>query len=302
LLLVLVSLSAAPSFAQENERYFPETGHWVVNDFLRAYQNARDPLLVYGYPITEAFRDAKTGLILQYFEKARFELHPEAGDDRRVQLTPLGELLYLPGTPVPQLMDTSTCQTFPQVEFSTCHNFLDFFNRNGGIQQFGYPVSNLELLHGRFVQYFQAARLEYWPERPYGQRVVVSNFGRQYFEKVGENSLRLQSNNAIQSILDLQVFAFPAKSVAALQDEQNITVIVIDQTYHPVAGVKVTLTVQLPSGREIKLAPENLTDEQGIVSVNFPLLTHIPGLAYVSVDAAYSDLRGKTTTAFRLWW
>jgi hypothetical protein len=60
--------------------YFPETGHTLRGGF-RAYWQAQGGLPSFGYPITEEFQektttDGKTYLV-QYFERVRFEWHPE---------------------------------------------------------------------------------------------------------------------------------------------------------------------------------------------------------------------------------
>ena len=82
-----------PVFQMEGERYFEETGHRVTGEFLEFYRQVDNPLLVYGYPITDAYQDPTTRIIVQYFQKARFELHPESPQGLRVQLSPLGEYM-----------------------------------------------------------------------------------------------------------------------------------------------------------------------------------------------------------------
>ncbi|CAA9559866.1 MAG: Chitinase, partial [uncultured Thermomicrobiales bacterium] len=63
-----------------NRIYFPETGHTLQGAFLR-YWNAGGGLDQFGYPISEEFaeRSPVDGKIytVQYFERNRFELHPE---------------------------------------------------------------------------------------------------------------------------------------------------------------------------------------------------------------------------------
>jgi hypothetical protein len=54
-----------------DQLYVPETKHWIRGDFLRFYQNASDPLLLFGYPITDEFVDPETGLQTQYFQRAQ---------------------------------------------------------------------------------------------------------------------------------------------------------------------------------------------------------------------------------------
>src|ERR687887_1601928 len=71
-------------------QYFPETGHYIKGDFLHFYKSVADPKLLFGYPITEQMtsRDGKT---VQYFQRARFELHTDLSENQRIQLTSLGQ-------------------------------------------------------------------------------------------------------------------------------------------------------------------------------------------------------------------
>jgi len=57
--------------------YFPQTGHSISHGFLRYWQQFGG-LPIFGYPITEEYTDPQTGLVTQYFERARFEWHPGA--------------------------------------------------------------------------------------------------------------------------------------------------------------------------------------------------------------------------------
>ena len=84
--------------------YFSTTGHNLSGKFLSYWQQSGG-LAIYGYPLSEPFMEAsksdgKTYLV-QYFERNRFELHPElAGTRFEVQLGLLGsELLDMQGGP-----------------------------------------------------------------------------------------------------------------------------------------------------------------------------------------------------------
>ena len=78
----------------ESSAYFKETGHNLSDAFLSVWQ-ARGGLRVFGYPISEAFQEASPtdGVVreVQYFERARFEYHPDAPRGSRVQLGLLGK-------------------------------------------------------------------------------------------------------------------------------------------------------------------------------------------------------------------
>jgi hypothetical protein len=77
---------------QSGCRLFAETGHSLCPPF-RAYWERSGGLTVFGFPISEPAPEQVEGgqtLMVQYFERARFEEHPELPAARRVQLSRLG--------------------------------------------------------------------------------------------------------------------------------------------------------------------------------------------------------------------
>ena len=152
--------------------YFEETGHNVGYAFRRFFE-VHGGVDTFGYPRTEELTEG--GRTVQYFQRARLEYHPEhAGTEREVQLAPLGALvtqsrqLYPTGEPFESGPDR---RFFPETGHGVHFAFLKFFEAHGGVAVFGYPISGerYEADHyqsGRIrtVQYFQRARLEYYPE------------------------------------------------------------------------------------------------------------------------------------------
>src|SRR5436309_9182857 len=95
LLLDVTIAAALPVQSVEDSQYFPQTGQTLSGNFLQ-YWRANGGLPVYGYPITDAKPevDPETGLtfLTQWFERNRFELHPEnAGTKYEVLLGLLGK-------------------------------------------------------------------------------------------------------------------------------------------------------------------------------------------------------------------
>ncbi|MDQ6694898.1 MAG: DUF5107 domain-containing protein [Chloroflexota bacterium] len=69
-------------------RYFPETKHSLSGVFLQYWQRTGG-LALFGYPLSEAENEG--GYTVQYFQRNRFELHPDlAGTPYEVQLGLLG--------------------------------------------------------------------------------------------------------------------------------------------------------------------------------------------------------------------
>ena len=304
LLILSASLLPAASNAQVIDRlYVPQTGHWIMNDFLAKYQSVPNPEEIFGYPITEAFINQTTGHLIQYFERALFELHPEKAPELPVENKRLGDFLYQKGEVVPIPMKSLGCQYFPETNHQVCYAFLEFFKNHGGIAQFGYPISEIEIQDGRYVQYFQRVCFEWHPDQAPGKRVILAELGRLYFDTVHEDPQRLRPSNdstLIRTILNLQVRAFPKTAVMALRGNQAIYVIVQDQNLVPVPNATVLMTIKYPSGMED--ARTLVTDENGIAVIPFLVDQQISGSVEVNVKVSTSSLEQTTRTSFRLWW
>ena len=79
------------------QQYFAASGHTLRGGFLGVWQS-RGGLAIFGYPISEEFaeRNPADGRVytVQYFERARFEYHPEyLGTNQSVQLGLLGRIV-----------------------------------------------------------------------------------------------------------------------------------------------------------------------------------------------------------------
>jgi hypothetical protein len=67
-----------PSMPDSSMVWFTETGHNVPNDFY-TYWSAHGGLAQFGFPLSEVITETLNGqpYQVQYFERARFERHPE---------------------------------------------------------------------------------------------------------------------------------------------------------------------------------------------------------------------------------
>jgi hypothetical protein len=89
----------APFADRPGARFFPQTGQGVSGRFLQFWEQ-NGAVAVLGYPISaelqEPLADGQVHTV-QYFERARLELHPQhAGTLYEVQLGLLGRSLYRP--------------------------------------------------------------------------------------------------------------------------------------------------------------------------------------------------------------
>jgi hypothetical protein len=295
---------------QGDGSFFPETGHYVTGEFLTYYRSVSDSATVFGLPITEAFvTNTPPGMTVQYFQRARFELHTDQPAGRRVQLTALGTLLYRPGKQTMTMNTQGACRSFPS-GYSVCYDFLSFFDAHGGLNRFGYPISAFEFqTDGRITQTFERARFDWYPDRPRGQNIVLADLGSIYFSSIGEDPVRLQkptpASGGIQSqpqtITSLKTLAFVWKAVTQPTDVQRVFVIVQDQTMSPIGGATGTVTVNLPG--QTPLIYLIVTDAKGIAVVSGISFQNISAgaMVQISVTISYGGLTSSATTSFRVW-
>jgi LPXTG-site transpeptidase (sortase) family protein len=95
---------ARPDPSTPNQDYFVETQHVLAGAF-RGYWQAHGGLPVFGYPLSEEFTERNTedgrDYTVQYFERARFEFHPDLSQTYQVTLGHLGRH-YLAQHPAPE--------------------------------------------------------------------------------------------------------------------------------------------------------------------------------------------------------
>jgi len=293
-----------PVHAQSTDsEYFSETGHNVAGEFLTFYKSNPNAAYVYGYPITEQF-NSRDGKSVQYFQRARLEYRSDLPEGQRVQLTPLGREMYV-STGILNVGNSFACRTYTETGFAVCFAFLEFFDANGGAAQFGYTISGFEYHEDKIVQYFERARLEWQPWRAEGYRVVISDMGRAYFDRLGEDPALLAPvsslNNAPRVVSELRVRAFVWKAVTLANDDQLFFVIVQDQNMQPISDASCTAVVNWPNGAKDSTVIRSDANGVGIISLAFQNQPY-GSLIYTDITCTYNELSGKTTTSFRIWY
>ncbi|MRS02318.1 hypothetical protein EG832_03665 [bacterium] len=305
ILALLVALVPQAVKAQSSDSVFvSETGHWIWGDFLRTYNSVSDPLLYFGYPITDDFTDPQTNQRVQYFQRARFDM-VDTPEGPMVQIAPLGKLLHEEGAELADIpREGPTCRNF-NTGFTVCYAFLQFYDAYDGATWFGQPISEVEVADGHYVQYFENIRMEWWPDRPSGQRVVISDLGRIYFDREVRNPELLKSSQTASiagALINPQVNVFALYSLVGAGEPQTIYVIVQDQNLLPVASAQVGVTLYYPDGSKqfYRLAE---TNEFGISQFSFQVdqlevRTVVNAVAEINVRGESAS--GKTW--FRIWW
>ena len=189
---------ASPAVGQGRFRYFSQTGHFLRGVFL-SFWETHGATAVLGLPITEALNE--DGLVVQYLERVRLEWHPDISTDprRQVLLTRLGSILTENQGRVferlPAGSSTPTSHFFPETGHNLSNAFLTFWQRNGGLAVYGYPISE-EIVETNAadgnqytVQYFERNRFEWHPERPATNNVQLGLLGVEYARLSGLNPM-----------------------------------------------------------------------------------------------------------------
>ena len=304
-LCLLAAVCSSPVKAQSSDSvYVPETGHWIWGEFLRKYNSVADPLLLFGYPITDDFTDPITKTRVQYFERARFDL-VDTPQGPVIQLAPLGQLLHESGNPLADIPNEGpTCRAF-ESGYSVCYAFLQFYDAYDGVNLFGMPLSDVEVIDGRYVQYFDSARMEWWPDRPSGQRVTLTDLGRIYFDTVVANPDLLKASppaDATGNPVNPRVRVFTLKSLIGINEPQTVFVIAQDQYLRAIDGAQVGVTLLFPDGtKEFYRLPE--TNEYGISQFTFTT-ADLPARTVVTIysEISFRGEYGSGRSWFRMWW
>ena len=185
---------SAPVAQVVSALYFPETGHGLSGRFLTFWKNDGG-LPVFGYPLTDEM--SENGRTVQYFERQRFEFHPE------LEGTPYVVELGLTGLEDAQRLGIANSAPFKSLPAGTASDgYTEFFpetgHRLGGgfkaywhahglnmgddgvspresLALFGYPISEefTDPTTGYTVQYFERARFEYHPENPEPYKILL---------------------------------------------------------------------------------------------------------------------------------
>jgi hypothetical protein len=168
-----------------------------ITDRFQEYWSQNGGLAVFGYPLTPAFeqRTPEGTFLVQYFERQRFELHPEKRRPYDVLLGRLGdELLRRNGRDwrgeLANAYDPA-CWQAPQTGRSLCDPFTRFWNdhylqgmspTDGSLALLGLPLTDVKVERnpdGAQVktQWLERARVEFHPNNPKEYQVLLGRLG-----------------------------------------------------------------------------------------------------------------------------
>jgi len=319
-LLLIGLVPAWPVHAQEEAlRYFEETGHVIRGPFL-AFFEKHGGLGTFGYPLTTVFLE--DGHEVQYFQRARFELHNKGEPGEHVVLGALGTELHPGEPPIPASEipppDHAERFYFAETGHTVSFAFLRFYQQHGGVDVLGYPITEWIIEpNGRIVQYLERGKLEWYPENPQDKRVQLGMLGTigvaqhvslEYTEPSHEGIIPRDAPTPTPQPPDrsqvgkLRVNLTLKEPMPGANAEQTVYVYVADENNRDVPGASVEVEVQYPNGeREMLEFP--VTNVAGVSRHTFVMRSFLPG-QIVSVHAIvhYGDQQAETSAVCLLWW
>ncbi|HEX2914315.1 MAG TPA: C39 family peptidase [Chloroflexia bacterium] len=171
-----MALSVWPSGTSTGE----EPGSIGVSAYFYREWLSAGGMKIFGLPLEEAKTSGSK--IYQYFERARMEYDLNGPANQPVQLGLVGteltqnrqeEIPFQPVSPVA----SDTTQFFPTTGHTLSNGFRDYWQQNGGLAIFGYPISEEFREGSKVVQYFERARLEYYAENPDDYKILPGRLG-----------------------------------------------------------------------------------------------------------------------------
>lgn len=222
----------ADTYPPYQARYFPETGISAVNWFLESWKNTPNALFVYGYPISmpfieESFTNPGQFYRVQYFERAILEEHPENFGQQGNRFYVLGRLLgkqlargrenEAPFRPVANPGDGTWFAETQHTLRNGPAPFRDFWLNNGGLEVFGYPLSeqfqevNSQDGQTYWVQYFERQRMEWHPNEPNPRfRILLGLLGNEYRDRFHQGNRAFNYRAADRALPRQFIYGFNA--------------------------------------------------------------------------------------------
>lgn len=235
---------------------------------------------ILGYPISPPRLRPSDGRIVQFYERAIFEWHPENAREHQVQLSRLGALAIDTDTrlglkqqqakPPAPCDNATTCTTFDLTRHTLRGLFRRHWVANGGLSVYGYPLTEeFQLRYSNgvnyTVQYFERNRFEAHPESTDDRYKVL--LGRLGAEELQRNLSAVNSWRVVSTPVYSGTGATPAPSGVAVtvQPESGPrgTTFVITVVGLP-AGAALVRTVTYPSGQS---ASESVQLGPGVTSI-----------------------------------
>ena len=272
-LLGVCGLVAIPARADTPapRNFYLETGHAIQGRFLD-YWAQNGGLAIFGFPVSdEIVETTPQGTYkVQYFERNRFEAHPENNKPYDVLLgllgndsVPLNGVDKLPAyAPVPA-PTTPGSYWFKETRHSLSDEFLQYWLSHGGLPVFGFPTTEPfteQTAQGTYtVQYFERNRFELHPAAPPAYRVLLGLLGNEAEARNLDPDFRrpsVESNLPLSARPSMAVLPaiMPQNNLnASLDNVQPLDLIrVVTNLWLPGNSTPPTLSVRLYDGANRK--------------------------------------------------
>jgi|GEM_PF-4241645 len=169
--MLSASMLLAYNHSARADQYFPRTGANIWGPF-ETYWKAHGGISQFGMPRTAVYPAAKNH-DAQWFERALFTYNPNNPDPHKVELQLLGSISAAnrkTEAPFQPTQDNGQGLFFAATSHNLSGKLLDHWQRTGGLQIYGYPISEAfqerSKSDGKMytVQYFERNRFELHPE------------------------------------------------------------------------------------------------------------------------------------------
>lgn len=279
------------------------TGIAVSPEF-QAFYDQNGGAHIFGFPISPAYVDSRSGRLTQYFQQLVLEYDRLAGV---VMVHSLGRFFAPPEEDWVLVAGSGSGRqrTFPGTEFVVQDAFLAFYEANGDQLVFGAPITP-QLDEGEMlVQYFENAQLVWNPNAPLASRVEVASLADAYYWQFGRLEPGSLGPADSAEIIEADVRAVVKEPILYAGEEQVLYVTVITPgSLQLVEGATVNVTVNY-DGLSTTMIFANPTDQFGQTQNILEMPGVEPGdLVMVEIQAisAGGALLGKTMLSFRTWW
>lgn len=256
---------------------------------------------IFGYAITRRFEYG--GLQVQYFQKARMEFHPENPPAYKVQLGLLSDQLGHGTPPLPPNNIDLYHRYFPETGHTVAFAFLNFFDKYGNLDVFGYPIAEFAFENGYYVQYFQRVKMVWHPELSGDDRMQLVELGSIHFE-VARLPIELKKpSGPTQIVTDAPIAINPSvlSPVSGSSGQQKLFVYVVDAQGAGVADVSVSYSVH-PLLGQAPFTVMGQTDADGFVATTFAIDgSNLGELVIIEVRAVAGTASASTQIAYRPW-
>lgn len=284
-------------------------GEYEVAEPFREYYTAKGGAVMLGNAITPEL--VEDGVRVQYFQNVRLEYHPRLPDGKQIIPSSIGINFSGNSTPCIQPQDVA-----PNAFYFGCHSvrqeFLWFFNQQGGLQFFGYPISEMYISGTQLIQHFERASIVWNKSKPIEYQFGLANLGSQWcsINKKCAADRAANFTTALPTFVLTLPAALPKGLVLKTLPEypvfdvktqrQTLKAWVTDQNGTPLSGVVVSFLVQYAVNSERYVT--NPSDKYGYAPVMLAVRSYKPGdFVLYKATASQNGMAASDSGSFVVW-